>query len=390
MTFFRFSPRRLGLMAVLVLLVVSLAGWFSSKPAITYETVPVARGDVEATVVAIATLQPRHSVEVGAQVSGQIMRLHVEPGDRVEKGQLLAEIDASLHEATVEADRAALEGLRAQLAEQQAQLDLAQQQHRRQQRLLADEATREEDVQIAVATLRSAEARLKQLRAQIAEAQARLRGNEAQLSYTRIYAPIAGSVLGVDVKQGQTLNATYQTPTVMRIADLSTMTGWTRVSEADIRRIKAGLPLYFTTLGGDERRWQSTVRQVLPAPPVPAGSQGEASNSASSETEKVVQYTVLFEVDNTDGELMPQMTAQVVFVTASATGVLTAPLDALQGKPGAYQVRILAKGEQPELRAVKVGARDRQVAEITDGLAEGERLVTGEAQGDGGMSRFQW
>lgn len=389
MTFFRFSPRRLGLLAATVLVVLSLAGWFSSKPTIAYETIAVGRGDVEATVVAIGTLQPRHSVDVGAQVSGQIMRLHVEPGDQVEKGQLLAEIDASLHEATVEADRAALEGLKAQLAEQQAQLDLAQQQHRRQQRLLADEATREEDVQIAVATLRSAEARLKQLRAQIAEARARLRGNEAQLSYTRIYAPIAGSVLGVDVKQGQTLNATYQTPTVMRIADLSSMTGWTRVSEADIRRVKAGLPLYFTTLGGDERRWQSSVRQVLPAPPVVAG-QNDSGSAASSETEKVVQYTVLFEVDNADGELMPQMTAQVVFVTASAKGVLTAPLDALQGKPGAYQVRILAKGEQPELRAVQVGARDRQVAEITAGLAEGERLVTGEAQADSGMSRFQW
>ncbi|HWV11655.1 MAG TPA: efflux RND transporter periplasmic adaptor subunit [Pseudomonas sp.] len=384
----RWFSRRWILLALVPLALLG-AWWWPGDQAPGYVTANVTRGDVEATVVAIGTLQPRHSVDVGAQVSGQIMRLHVEPGDQVEKGQLLAEIDASLHEATVEADRAALDGLRAQLAEQQAQLDLARQQHRRQQRLLADEATREEDVQIAVATLRSAEARLKQLRAQIAEAQARLRGNEAQLSYTRIYAPIAGSVLGVDVKQGQTLNATYQTPTVMRIADLSSMTGWTRVSEADIRRVKAGLPLYFTTLGGDERRWHSTVRQVLPAPPVPAGSQGEATSS-TSETEKVVQYTVLFEVDNADGELMPQMTAQVVFVTASAKGVLTAPLDALQGKPGAYQVRVLAGGGQPELRSVTVGARDRQVAEIIEGLAEDDRLVTGDAPPDSGMSRFQW
>lgn len=388
MSFSLLASRRRWLFIASLLIPLCLAGWFSHRPAIAYETVTVARGDVEATVVAIGTLQPRHSVDVGAQVSGQIMRLHVEPGDRVEKGQLLAEIDASLHEATVEADRAALDGLRAQLAEQQAQLDLARQQHRRQQRLLVDEATREEDVQIAVATLRSATARLQRLRAQIAEAQARLRGNEAQLSYTRIYAPIAGSVLGVDVKQGQTLNATYQTPTVMRIADLSSMTGWTRVSEADIRRVKAGLPLYFTTLGGDERRWHSSVRQVLPAPPVATTGQGESSSAA--EPEKVVQYTVLFEVDNDDGELMPQMTAQVVFVTASAKGVLTAPLDALQGMPGRYQVRVLGDDGQPELRAVKVGARDRQVAEILDGLHEGERLVTGEAQVEAGMSRFQW
>ncbi|TBU74367.1 efflux RND transporter periplasmic adaptor subunit [Pseudomonas daroniae] len=389
MTFSPFLIRRRWLFAAVALVPIIAFGWLNGEPTSAYETVVVGRGDVEATVVAIGTLQPRYSVDVGAQVSGQIMRLHVEPGDQVEKGQLLAEIDASLHEATVEADRAALLGLRAQLEEQQAQLLLARQQHERQIHLARLDATREEDVQTAAAGYKSARARLDNLRAQIAESQALLKRNEAQLSYTRIYAPIAGSVLGVDVKEGQTLNATYQTPTVMRIADLRSMTGWTRVSEADIRRVKAGLPLYFTTLGGDERRWHSTVRQVLPAPPVTPTGQGEASSGAA-EPEKVVQYTVLFEVDNSDGELMPQMTAQVVFVTASAKDVLTAPLDALQGKPGNYQVRILAKGEQPETRAVKVGARDRQVAEILDGLQEGERLVTGEAQAESGMSRFQW
>ncbi|TBU99488.1 efflux RND transporter periplasmic adaptor subunit [Phytopseudomonas dryadis] len=388
MTFFPFSLRRRWLLAAVALVPVLAFAWLNAEPAPAYETVTVGRGDVEATVVAIGTLQPRHSVDVGAQVSGQIMRLHVEPGDRVEKGQLLAEIDASLHEATVEADRAALDGLHAQLEEQQAQLLLARQQHERQLHLARLDATREEDVQTAAAGYKSAKARLDNLRAKIAESQALLKRNEAQLSYTRIYAPIAGSVLGVDVKEGQTLNATYQTPTVMRIADLRSMTGWTRVSEADIRRVKAGLPLYFTTLGGDERRWHSTVRQVLPAPPVTA-TQSETSNT-SSEPEKVVQYTVLFEVDNDDGELMPQMTAQVVFVTASAHNVLTAPLDALQGRPGHFQVRILAQGGQPELRTVKVGARDRQVAEIVDGLSEGERLVTGEVQAEPGMSRFQW
>jgi len=94
------------------------------------------------------------------------------------------------------------------------------------------------------------------------------------------------------------------------------------------------------------------------------------------------------EVARSLSELSPR--TQVVFVTASAKGVLTAPLDALQGKPGSYQVRILGDDGQPGLRAVKVGARDRQVAEILEGLHEGERLVTGEAQAEAGMPRFQW
>ena len=378
-----------GLPAVLVLLL--LCGWlWRGESGPVFATEAVSRGDIEATVVAIGTLQPRESVDVGAQVSGQVTRLHVEPGAQVEKGQLLAEIDASLHQATVEADRAALDGLRAQLEEQQAQFDLAQQQHQRQQRLAVDEATREEDVQVAAATLKAAQARLKQLRAQIAESQARLKGNEAQLSYTRLYAPIAGTVLGVDVKQGQTLNATYQTPTVLRIADLSAMTAWTKVSEADIRQLKPGLGLYFTTLGGDGRRWHAKIRQILPSPPLPPAASGDAGGAPVAM--KAVQYTVLFDVNNDDGELMPQMTAQVTFVTAAARDVLTAPLEALQavdGQVGLFRARVLDAQGRPQAREVHIGARSRQRVEVLDGLQEQEQLITAELP-DTHVARFQW
>ena len=229
-----------------------------------------------------------------------------------------------------------------------------------------------------------------QLRAQIAESQARLKGNEAQLSYTRLYAPIAGTVLGVDVKQGQTLNATYQTPTVLRIADLSAMTAWTKVSEADIRQLKPGLGLYFTTLGGDGRRWHAKIRQILPSPPLPPAASGEAG--AAPVAMKAVQYTVLFDVDNQDGELMPQMTAQVTFVTAAARDVLTAPLEALQaveGKSGVFTARILNGKGRPEAREVRIGARSRQRVEVLDGLQENEQLITAELP-DTRVARFQW
>ncbi|CAD5106718.1 efflux RND transporter periplasmic adaptor subunit [Zestomonas carbonaria] len=384
------SKGRWLLLTLVPMLLLLGAWWWQGDAAPDYLTVPVARGDVEATVVAIGTLQPRESVDVGAQVSGQVLRLHVQPGDKVEKGQLLAEIDASLHEATVEADRAALAGLRAQLADQQAQLDLARQQHQRQLRLARDEATREEDVQVAIAAWKSAQARLEQLRAQIAESQARLRGNEALLGYTRLYAPIAGTVLGVDVKQGQTLNATYQTPTVMRIADLSAMTAWTKVSEADIRQLAPGMPLYFTTLGGDGRRWHAKVRQVLPAPPVTPANGGE--EGAAAQATQAVQYTVLFDVANDDGALMPQMTAQVVFITAAVHDVLTAPLEALDpvaGEAGLFTTRVLDAKGRPQGREVRVGARNRQLVEVLDGLAEGDRLVTGEVAQTSAV-RFQW
>ncbi|MFS2055965.1 efflux RND transporter periplasmic adaptor subunit, partial [Variovorax sp. CT11-76] len=121
--------------------------------------------------------------------------------------------------------------------------------------------TREEDVQSAEASVASAAARIDNLAAQIAQTQATLQADEARLGYTRIFAPMAGTVVSVDAREGQTLNATYQTPNVLRIADLSSMTVWSEVSEADVRRVKPGMAVYFTTLGAaDQRRWSGTVR----------------------------------------------------------------------------------------------------------------------------------
>lgn len=379
---------------VVALLGIAAAGalWAGLRETTRYETAPVARGNIEASVTAIGTLQPMRSVEVGAQVSGQITRIHVQPGDVVKKGQLLAEIDASVLQATVEAGRAEQNDLRAQLAEQRALHRLAAQQQARQQQLLRDEATRLEDVQTADAELAAAAARIDQLQARIVRTQSSLKADEARLGYTRIYAPMAGTVIGVDAKEGQTLNATYQTPTLMRIADLSQMTVWTTVSEADIRRVKAGQKASFTTLAGDSRRWQGTVRQVLPAPPQPEGA-SQSGGSTPTPVSKVVQYTVLFDVDNADAELLPQMTAQVSFVTAAARDVLVAPLGALQTipeKPQRYRARVLGTDGRPQAREVHAGVADRLAVQILDGLREGESLIVGEVQPQEGKRRFQW
>lgn len=396
------SPRRSARAArylVPLAAVLALGGlWLALRPAAAspWQTVAVAKGDIEASVAAIGTLQPLRSVDVGAQVSGQITRLLVRAGDAVEKGQLLAEIDASVLAATVEAGQAQIASLRAQADDARAQHELAQQQYARQQQLASDEATRLEDLQTAAATLKSAAARIAQYEAQIKQTAASLRADEARLGYTRIYAPIAGTVTSLDVKEGQTLNATYQTPTVLRIADLSRMTVWTDVSEADIRQVKAGMPAYFSTLGSDRRRWSGTVRQVLPAPSAAVGAPAAAQGGMPPAGTKAVQYTVLFDVDNPDGALMPQMTAQVTFVSAAVKGVLTAPLaafTALDGESGTYEARILAEkspDQLVEVRRVQLGTRNRLLAEVTGGLEEGERLITGEAPPDTGVRRFQW
>ncbi|RZI86967.1 MAG: efflux RND transporter periplasmic adaptor subunit, partial [Pseudomonas sp.] len=301
-------------------------------------TVAVTRADIESSVTALGTLQPRRYVDVGAQASGQIRKLHVEVGDPIRQGQLLVEIDPSTQQARLDAGRYSIDNLKAQLAEQRAQFQLAQQQQQRQRALAAAGATRAEDLQSADAQLKVTRARIDMYQAQIRQAQANLRSDEAELGYTRIFAPMDGTVVALDAREGQTLNAQQQTPLILRIAKLSPMTVWAQVSEADIGKVKPGMSAYFTTLAGGKRRWNSQVRQILPIPPKPLdqtsqGGGSPASASAGTTGSQVVQYTVLLDVDNPDGALMAEMTTQVFFVAGQASQVLTAPLAAFdEGK----------------------------------------------------------
>ena len=352
-------------------------------------TVTVSRGTIESSVTALGTLQPRRYVDVGAQASGQIRQIHVEAGDPVQEGQLLVEIDPSTQKAKLDASRYAIENLKAQLQEQKAQHALARQKYQRQQRLAAGNATREEDVQTAKAELSATQARVDMFQAQILQAQASLRSDEAELGYTRIYAPMDGTVVAVDARVGQTLNAQQQTPLILRIAKLSPMTVWAEVSEADIGHVKPGMTAYFTTLSGGNRRWTSTVRQILPIPPKPLNeTQGSGSPTSSSKsgTGRVVLYTVLLDVDNTDNALMAEMTTQVFFVASQVKGALTAPVAALLGTASAdRQIARVVNGKgRIEEREVRLGISDRLRVQVLDGLSEGDHLLIGPADSNGG------
>ncbi|MCQ3830265.1 efflux RND transporter periplasmic adaptor subunit [Microbulbifer elongatus] len=360
--------------AVALMLGATTFWWWSGRPVSIYKTEALAIGDIESVVAAIGTAEPYNSVDVGVQVSGQITRIHVQPGDTVKQGQLLAEIDARVLTAVVEAGRAELAMLKAQLQERLAEVTLAEQKQQRQIKLFGTEATSQEQLQTAEANLAIARARVKQLQASIQQTQSQLRADEARLSYSRIYAPMAGTVLTIAVKQGQTLNAAYQTPTLLQIADLATMRIRAYVSEADIHRIRFGMPVRFNTLGNSGRVWESQVEQILPMPPKADtdGSQLQA-----------VTYAVLFNVDNSDGALLPGMTAEADFVVTAAPEVLVAPLAALMpesAESGTYLAKILLPDGQTEQRKVTVGRRDRLHAEVINGLEAGELLIVGSQQ----------
>ena len=384
-------PARRALLVVACLIpIVAFATWQGLTPGRdALATVTVTRADIENSVTALGTLQPRRYVDVGAQASGQIRKIHVEAGDQVQEGQLLVEIDPATQKAKLDASRYAIENLQAQLQEQKAQHQLAHQKYQRQQRLSAGNATREEDVQTAKAELSATQARVQMFQAQIRQAQASLRSDEAELGYTRIYAPMTGTVVAVDARVGQTLNAQQQTPLILRIAKLSPMTVWAEVSEADIGHVKPGMSAYFTTLSGGSRRWTSTVRQILPIPPKPLNeTQGSGSPSSTSKsgTGRVVLYTVLLDVDNADNALMAEMTTQVFFVASQVKNALSVPVAALQSVPGsaAQIARVVAKNGAIEDREVRLGISDRLRVEVLEGLNEGDHLLIGPVDNHGG------
>jgi macrolide-specific efflux system membrane fusion protein len=327
-------------------------------------TAVVQRADLEETVSATGTLQPRDYVDVGTQVSGQLKRVHVEIGDVVQKGELLAEIDPAVYLAKVDAAHAQLAHLEAQLAERQAQLKLAEQRSQRQANMMRENATTAEALQTAQAELQSAKAQIDALRAQMQQVRSTLRGDQASLSYTKIHAPMAGTVVTQAAKAGQTLNANQSAPIVLRIADLSTMTVQTQVSEADVSRLRVGMPVYFTTLGGEDKRWHGTLRQVNPTPEV---------------VNNVVLYNALFDVPNTDGELMTQMTAQVFFLVAQAKDALVVPAAAVRRDKDGTSVRVQTDDGGFEARAVELGLVTRVAAEVRSGLEPGERVAVAAA-----------
>lgn len=384
---------RLGRPALIIAACVVLGGggyyawrtWFATGDAAnSILTAAVTRGDIEDTVTATGTLQPKDYVDVGTQVSGQLKNLLVDIGAMVTKGQLLAEIDPSVYQSKVDADRAQLLNQRAQIADKQAQLELAKLQFVRQKNMTRDNATTTEALQSAEATQQSALAQLNAIKAQRQQTESTLRGDEANLGYTKIYAPMAGTVVSQAAKQGQTLNANQQAPIIMRIADLSTMTVEAQVSEADVPKLHVGMDVYFTTLGGSNRRFYGKLRQIPPTPNV---------------VNNVVLYDALFDVPNPNQVLMTQMTAQVFFVISSAKDAVLVPLPALhaaaakgqkrgtrgasgtdprsQFASGRALVSVIGSDGKAVEREVKVGVMNRVSAQITAGLEPGDKVVVG-------------
>jgi membrane fusion protein, macrolide-specific efflux system len=371
--------------------------WFSPAAQPQVITAKVERVDIEDTVLASGTIEAIKQVSVGAQASGQIKKLHVQLGDTVHKGDLIAEIDATTQNNTVRNTQAQIALLTAQLQAKQATLRQGELAFKRQKDLLAQDAS-------ARAEFEAAEA--KALEAQIQQAQISADTARINLGYTRITAPMDGVVLAVIAEEGRTVNANQSAPTIIKLAKLDTVQIKAQISEADVVRIKPGLPVDFTILGEPNHRYEATLRAIEPAP---ESEQTESTSSTtSSSSTAAIYYNGLFDVPNPDLKLRVNMTAQVFVVLSKADNALVIPATALgdpvggkrngkrNGAAGAvasqtsgkqtrsrlYEVRVReGQGNEQKVvtRQVRIGLNNRVQAQVLDGLSEGDEVVVGEA-----------
>ena len=332
-------------------------------PAKPLMTVTARSSKVTHTVDAPGKLSLYRYVDVGSQIAGQVKDVAVPVGETVKAGRLLVEIKPPPDTAHVESNRAQLARLNADLADQTAQYDFAQLQFKRQTRLMADNATREETVESSRTAMLSSAAKLDAIRAQIQQVEANMKNDEEVRKQSKIEAPIRGTIVSLAVHQGQMLNPGQTT--LLRIADLSKMTVQARVSEADVPRLRKGMDASFITPGLPGKRWTGKLNLIMPLPIDDSAQQGKPS-----------YYTVLFDVPNPEHDLMTGMNANVEFILAESDNAVTLPACMLADSklPDQTLTVIDAAGKQSE-RNVVVGLRNAHTVQIVSGLDAGERVV---------------
>lgn len=388
------SRRRWWLGLAGLILIGAALKWFlfpSVEPP-RLATAPVVLSDLEETVLATGTLEAFEQVSVGAQASGQIKSLKVALGDQVKQGQLVAEIDSLTQQNSLRTAEAALAQVRAQLKAKQATLRQAELELKRQRQMRDKEASSQLDLESAEATLNVTRAEIAALEAQIESASIAVSTAKVNLAYTKITSPIDGVVVAIVNKQGQTVNAAQTAPTIIKVAKLDVMTVKAQISEADVIRVKPGQKVYFTILGDSDHRYEATLRGIEPAPDSinsessSTSSSSSASSSSSStsgsSTSSAIYYNGLFEVDNPDGRLRISMTAQVSIVLAEARAALTIPTVALGDRlgPDRFLVQVLGQDQTPRAQEVRVGIGGHSRVQILEGLREGQQVVVGDAK----------
>ncbi|WP_447854742.1 efflux RND transporter periplasmic adaptor subunit [Enterobacter mori] len=360
-------------------LAAAMAGFWvvmdSPSPHARLPVETIGTGDIEKVVLVTGILKPAVQVNVGAQVNGQLRKLYVRQGERVKKGQLLAEIDPTLQESELRNTKAQLASARAQKLSAQATLLRYRQELDRQRMMQRDGSGVRSEFEQARSQYAVQIQQIEVSEAQIAQAEMAVKTAQANLSYTRIVAPVDGEVLGIVTREGQTIVSSQTAPTILVLADLDTMQVQTRISEADVQKIHPGQPLSFYVIANPDKRYASTMGYVQPAPQDAIEASGERGMGGNPQA-AAVYYTGTFEVPNGGRELKTSMTAQVFIQIARASNVLRVPVAALgQAQDGDRYTITTVEDGKTQSRTIRIGINDRQYAEVLEGLQAGDQVV---------------
>ena len=349
----------------------------NSKQETTYLTESVTRGNVEKTVVASGSVESVNEVDVGAQASGKITKLYVKLGQEIKKGEMIADIDSTTQINTLNTKKAALVSYQAQLKAKRTAYDVALSSYNRLSKLYTQKATSLDSLNTAKSTLDNAKAEMEAIEANIKQAEIEVNTAETNVGYTKITAPMDGTVISVPVSEGQTVNANQTTPTIVTIADLSKMKIKPEISEGDITKVKAGQEVSFTILSDNQTVYHSAIDSVDPANTTTSDSSSTSSStsSSSSSTTSAIYYYANVLIDNPDRTLRIGMTTENNIKIANAKDVLLVSNMAIQKRDGKSVVNILNDKNQPEQREVETGVQNDFQTEIKSGLNEGEKVI---------------
>nr|WP_120509768.1 efflux RND transporter periplasmic adaptor subunit [Rahnella bruchi] len=341
-----------------------------------YTTALVHSGDIENVVLAAGRLDAAERVSVGAQVSGQVKSIWVRPGDRVKKGQPVADIDDQFQRNEVRTAVTALDVAKANLLAKQAQLKQAMKSYIRQRKLFQEGASSQQDFEDSESVLAMNRAEMQALKAQLAQAQIEVDKKKAELSYTRVLAPMDGIIIAVVTRQGQTVNSSQRAPTIIKLARLDMMTIKAQISEVDITHIHAGQEAFFSTFAEPDKQYQATLNTVELAPESLMADESAEGSTSANNAKSSVYYNVLLDVPNPANNLRIAMTAQVKLLIDKAKNTLLVPRQAVEKSPtGKMQVRVLTDENQPETREVITGITDNINIQILAGLKAGEQVI---------------
>ena len=361
------NKRNIIIISAVILVIISVF-IFIKKGSVKYITKPIAKDTITQYVEASGTIKPINTIEVGTQVSGTVAKIYVDYNSTVKQGQLLAELDPSLFQANVDQSSAKLNNAKASLAKAKATLAYKKNNYQRYKHLYEKNYVSKDDVELALSNYLQAQADVTATQAEVSAASASLENNLTNLRYSKITSPVDGTVISRAVDVGQTVAASFNTPTLFEVAkDLTKMQIETSVSEADIGKIKVGQHAQYTLDGYQDKIFEGEVTQV---------------RLASTTTNNVVTYTVIVSVDNADGFAIPGMSANVSIIVGKAQDVLCVDNKALKFTPADNEQKYDKQGiwilekQGPKRYNIELGLSDENKTQIiSNEIKEGDKVI---------------